>query len=187
ISVAYYNKTEVDKAILYRYPTNKSSVSKRIGTKDATPGKVESYQVPKNPVQMEADSVPPSIEDLTLNSEVNQKDNLELIANATDDQTVKSVKLHYKIDQSDDFNEVMLQENYDDLLFHHTIHAPALIGREYIDYYYVVSDGSNEVKSETYRINIKNELNHSSLRLNLKNEEMLRGERIIKATSEENT
>ena len=187
ISVAYYNKTEVDKAIIYRYPTNKSTVSKRIGTKDATPGKVESYQVPKKPVHIEEDSVPPSIEDLTLNSEVNQKDNLELIAKATDDHTVKSVKLHYKIDQDNEFDEVILHENYDDLLFHHTIDAPALIGREYIDYYYVVSDGSNEVKSETYRVNIKNELDHSSLRLNLKNEEMLRGEKIIKATSEENT
>lgn len=187
ISVAYYNKTEVDKGIVYRYPTNKSTVSKKIGIKEATPGQVESFQVPKKPVQIKTDSVPPTIEDLTLATEVNQEDNLELIANVKDETDVKSVRLFYKINHQDQFKEVILRESYEDLLFHHTIQAPDLIGREYIDYYYVVSDGTNDVKSETYRVKIKNELDHSSLRLNLKNEEMLRGEKVIKATSKDNT
>ncbi|WP_010676851.1 lamin tail domain-containing protein [Bacillus timonensis] len=186
ISVAYYYKSEVNKGIVYRYPTNKSTISKRIGTKEATPGQVESYQVPEKPVHIKKDSIPPTIEDITLTTEVNQEDNLELIAAVKDDNDVKSVRLFYKINHEDHFNEVILRQSYEDLLFHHTIQAPELIGREYLDYYYVVSDGTNEVKSETYRVTIKNELNHSNLRLNLKNDEMLRGKKVIKATSKDN-
>ncbi|MEH7384192.1 lamin tail domain-containing protein [Bacillus sp. JJ1521] len=189
ISVAYYNDepnvddTIANKGIVYLYPTDKSTLSKKVGILDATPGKVEGFQVPSQPVQIEEDTVPPTIENLTAITEVNQKDNIDIVANVTDDKEVKSVRLYYKINHQDEYSEAILQENYDDLLYHHTIYSPDLIGHEYVDYYFVVSDGKNEVKSETYRVTITNDLDDSSLRLNLKDGEMLRGEKIIKATS----
>lgn len=189
ISVAYYNDepnvddTFANKGIVYLYPTDKSTLSKKVGILDATPGRVEGFQVPSQPVQIEADTVPPTIDNLTKTTEVNQKDNINIVANVTDDKEVKSVRLYYKIDHQDEYSEGILQENYDDLLYHHTIYSPDLIGHKYVDYYFVVSDGTNEVKSESYRVTITNDLDDSSLRLNLKDEEMLRGEKIIKATS----
>ncbi|MEH7381266.1 lamin tail domain-containing protein [Bacillus sp. JJ1533] len=189
ISVAYYNDepnvddTFANKGIVYLYPTDKSTISKKVGILDATPGRVEGFQVPSQPVQMEEDTVPPTIENLTKTTEVNQKDNINIVANVTDDKDVKSVRLFYKIDQQDKYSEAILQENYDDLLYHHTVYSPDLIGHKYVDYYFVVSDGKNEVKSESYRVTITNDLDDSSLRLNLNNGEMIRGEKIIKATS----
>ena len=43
-----------------------------------------------------------------------------------------------------------------------------LIGRSYIEYYFVVSDGTNETKSSTVRVNVVGGPDHSPLRLNVK-------------------
>lgn len=190
ISVAYYNDepnvddTQANKGIIYQYPLDKSTVVKKVGILDATPGQVEGFQVPGESVQLEEDTVPPTIENLTTVTEVNQKDNIDIVANVTDDKEVKSVRLFYKIDNQDAYREAILQENYDDLLYHHTIYSPDLIGNQYVDYYFVVSDGSTEVTSETYRVTITNDLDFSSLRVNVKEDELLRGEKVLKATSE---
>lgn len=184
ISVAYYKKKpDVDEGIVYRYPTNKSAISKKIGTKDATPGEVERHQVPKQPVQIEEDTVHPKIDDLTKITEINQQDSLELVAQASDDKEVKSVRLFYKNDQQETFSDVILARNYDDSLFHHRVNSTELIGHEYIDYYFEVSDGTNKTKSKPHRVKISNKLDHSRIRLNVKNEDMLRGEKVIKATT----
>ncbi|MFS0865009.1 lamin tail domain-containing protein [Fredinandcohnia sp. 179-A 10B2 NHS] len=189
ISVAYYNDepnvddTHANKGIIYQYPLDKSTVVKKVGILDATPGQVEGFQVPGKRVQMEEDTVPPTIENLTTVTEVNQKDNIDIVANVTDDKEVKSVRLFYKIDNQDTYREAILQENFDDLLYHHTIFSPDLIGNQYVDYYFVVSDGSTEVTSETYRVTITNDLDFSSLRVNVKNDELLIGEKVLKATS----
>ncbi|WP_243355322.1 lamin tail domain-containing protein [Bacillus litorisediminis] len=189
ISVSYYNDepnvddTYANKGIIFGYPTDKSTVGKKIGVLDATPGRVEGFQVPSEPVHLEADTVPPTIENLTNLTEVNQKDNIDITANVTDDQEVKSVRLFYKVDNQSTYKEAILQENYDDLLYHHTIYSPDLIGNQYVEYYFVVSDGSTEVKSDTYRVTITNDLDSSSLRLNVKSDEILRGEKELKATS----
>ncbi|MCU9612618.1 lamin tail domain-containing protein [Caldibacillus lycopersici] len=190
VSVAYYfdepnvDDTMPDKGILYRFPTNKSTQSTKIAIMDATPGIVKPFQVPAQPVQHEEDSVPPSIENLTDVTELDQKDDIPIVINATDDKVVKSVRLFYKINNQSEYQEAILQEDYDDMLYHHTIYSPDLIGNQYVDYYFEVSDGQNEVISDTYRVTITSDLDQSSLRLNVADGEILNGTAVLKGTSE---
>ncbi|MBP3039570.1 lamin tail domain-containing protein [Bacillaceae bacterium Marseille-Q3522] len=191
VSVAYYNDdsnvddTYADKGIVYQYPVDKSRTQSKIANNvDATPGEVESFQVPKQPVHLEEDTVDPTLENLTAVTEVDQKENINIVVRATDDNEVKTVRLFYKINNQTEFNEVILQEDYNDILYHHTIYSPDLIGNEKVEYYFVTSDGTNEVTSETYEIKITNDLDLSSLRLNVKDGAILAGEKILKGTSE---
>ncbi|MFC0272253.1 lamin tail domain-containing protein [Metabacillus herbersteinensis] len=190
ISVSYYNdETNVDdsfqdKGIVYKYPVDKSTQLIKIGVEDATPGAVESFQVPGQPVHIEEDTVAPTIENLTNVSEINQKDNINLVANIKDDKEVKTVRFFYKIDNQTEYKDVIVKEDYDDLLYHHTIPSPDLIGNEQVEYYFVASDGTNEVRSETYQIKITSDIDTSSLRLNVKDNDILTGEKALKGTSQ---
>jgi hypothetical protein len=149
----------------------------------ATPGSVRAIQVPTNAREYPVDSVNPVLENLTDESTVSQKEDIEVIAKATDDREVKTVKIFYKIAGQEQFTEAIVKENYDDNFFHHTIYSPELIGKEYVEYYLFASDGTNDVKSETYRVQITNDLDQSSLRLNIKEGDMVAGDKVLKATS----
>lgn len=190
-SVAYYNEesgvddTNADKGIFYKYPVDGTNqmVKMSAGKEAATPGKVSQAQVPAKTIQVPDDISAPTIEDLTGKTENNQKEDLILTADAKDDQLVKTVALYYKNNEQSQYKKVLLQQDYNDLLYHFTVYSPDLIAKKYIEYYYMVSDGKNIIKTETYKINITSNQNPDPLRLNLKNEEFLSGEKIIKATS----
>jgi hypothetical protein len=188
-AVAYYNDesnvddTFADKGIQYRYPTDKSNKMHKLTIEPATPGSVRSVQVPVTPREYPVDSTKPVVENLTDVSSVNQKENIEVIAKASDDSEVKTVKIFYKISGQTEFTEAIVKENFDDNFFHQVIYSPELIGKEYVDYYLFASDGTNDVISETYRVQITNDLDQSSLRLNIKEGEMVAGEKVVKATS----
>lgn len=189
IAVAYYNDesnvddTYADNGIQYRYPTDKSKKMYKLTIEPATPGTVRPIQVPITPREYPIDSTSPVLENLTDVITVNQKENIEVIAKATDDREVKTVKIFYKISGQSEFTEAIVKENYDDSFFHHTIYSPELIGKEYVDYYLLASDGTNEVTSETYRVQVTNDLDQSSLRLNIKEGDKVGGEKVVKATS----
>lgn len=191
IAVSYYNEvpnvddTQPNMGIVYKYPEDGSTqlVKMSAGIQDATPGAVESFQVPNQPVQLEGDTENPSIENMTAVSEVNQKENIHIVADASDNMEVKSVRLFYRTNDQVVYNEAILAEDFDDMMYHHTIYSPDIIAKEYIEYYFVVSDGTNEVTSETFKISIESGLNDSSLRLNVKNGDILAGEKILKGTS----
>lgn len=189
IAVAYYNDesnvddTYADKGIQYKYPTDKSTKMQKITIEAATPGSVRAIQVPTSEREYPVDSSNPVIENLTAVTTVSQKEDIEVIAKATDDKEVKTVKIFYKISGQEQFTEAIVKENYDDSFFHHTIYSPDLIGKEYVDYYLFASDGINDVTSETHRVQITNDLDQSSLRLNIKDGDILAGEQVLKATS----
>ncbi|MFC4321542.1 lamin tail domain-containing protein [Litchfieldia salsa] len=192
VAVAYYNDvTNVDdsmpnKGIVYKYPTDKSTKMLKVsnGLLPATPGSLEEYQVPVKSVMVEEDTVQPTVQDLTTVSTVDQEDDIEIVAKADDNMSVKSVRLFYKTNGLE-FSEAILKENYDDSLYHHVIYSPNLIGKEYVEYYFVVSDGKNEVTSDTKRISITNTIDDSSLRLNVKDGEIVKGEKVLKGTSKD--
>lgn len=190
ISLAYYNDVPnvddsyPDQGIVYKYPVDQSSLQVKMEIKDATPGQVEAYQVPRQPVELANDSTAPTIENLTSINEVNQKENIDLIAKVTDDQEVKSVRLFYKTNDQDEEQMVILQQNKDDKMYHSIIYSPELIGKEYVEYYFVASDGTNEVKSETYRVSIEDDFNQDSLRLNVQDDEIVNGQVVLKGTSD---
>jgi Calcineurin-like phosphoesterase/Lamin Tail Domain len=193
LAVSYYfdeanvDDTNPNKGILYKYPVDGSTKSLKVspGLTDASPGAVEAFQVPSTPVHIEDDAVAPSVEDVTGLTEINQKENLEIVADAADDKEVKSVRLFYRMNGQTDYSEVILQENFDDMMYHHTIYSPDIIGKKYVEYYYVVSDGFTEVTSDTYKISITSDLDDSSLRLNVKDGDIVNGEKIVKGTSKE--
>ncbi|WP_099355717.1 lamin tail domain-containing protein [Fredinandcohnia onubensis] len=190
VALAYYNDvpnmddTYADKGIVYGYPTDQTTQQIKLDIKDATPGSVEAHQVPREAVQFPEDTIAPVIDNQTEVTEIAEKDNIEIAANVTDDQEVKSVRLFYKISDQDEYQMKILQQDSTNGLFHSTIYSPELIGKDFVDYYFVASDGSNEKTSDTYRVDITSDHDQSSLRLNVK-EDIVTGNVILKGTSAE--
>ncbi|MFD3447609.1 lamin tail domain-containing protein [Microbacteriaceae bacterium 4G12] len=193
IAVSYYNDqegvddTQPDKGILYTYPVNGSTISKKIsaGVENATPGSVQPNQVPVKPVHVEEDKVKPTIENVTRQTEVKETEDIKLSVDAKDDKGVKTVRVFYKTNDASEYKSVILQRDYNSLLFKHTIYSPEIIGKQYVEYYFVVSDGMNEVRSDTYKVKVISERDTSSLRINVKDNEILAGKKIIKGTSQD--
>ncbi len=191
ISAAYYNgtidsQTVANKGIVYKYPSNGSTemIMLSAGTEAATPGTVSGDQVPAVPVSLPEDTTEPTIADTTGLQEISQSNDLHLSADASDDQSVKSVALYYKNDSASDYTKRYLYFDYDDQNYQYTIYAPDLIGHSSIQYYYVVSDGTNEVTSATHTIAITGGADRSPLRLNLKDGDFVNGTFLIKGTAE---
>ncbi|GLX65752.1 S-layer homology domain-containing protein [Paenibacillus glycanilyticus] len=189
LSAAYYDtdaETVANKGIFYKYsPTGGSQMVKySAGTEAATPGTVAPVQVPQIPVKTPADSTKPTYKDLTNTPAIDKAQNLSIKAEAHDENSVKSVALFYKSNLDAQYTKRYLAESFDDTLYHYTIYSPELIGRDYIEYYYVVSDGQNEVTSDKYRTEIKGNTDHSDLRLNVKDGDFLAGTKVLKATAE---
>lgn len=191
VALAYYNDvpnvddTYADKGIVYGYPTDQTTQQIKLEIKDATPGTVEAHQVPREAMQLPEDTIAPVIDNKTEVTEIAEKDNIEIAANVIDDQEVKSVRLFYKISDQNDYQMKILQQDSTSGLFHSTIYSPELIGKDFVDYYFVASDGSNEKTSDTYRVDITTDHDQSSLRLNVKEEDIVTGVVILKGTSAE--
>ncbi|MGD7024358.1 lamin tail domain-containing protein [Rossellomorea vietnamensis] len=193
ISVSYYNDqagiddTTANKGILYKYPEDGSTQSVKVsaGIEDATPGYVEAFQVPGTPVTIEADTIDPVIENRTSVTEIQHTEDILIEAEATDNVEVKTVRLFHRTNGDTDFQEVILPLNQETGLYDNTIYAADLIGKNILEYYFMVSDGFNEVESDVYTIKIKNNLDDSTLRLNLEDQEIVSGTKVIKGTSKE--
>ncbi|MGG0855789.1 metallophosphoesterase [Metabacillus fastidiosus] len=194
IAAAYYfdeagvDDTHANKGIEYKYPADHSNQMVKIsaGTKAATPGTVDPSQVPNEVVKIEKDEAGPTVENRTTVLEAEQTDNIQLIAAANDNKEVKTVRLFYRNNEQVDYKEALLQRNKTDQLYYHKIYSPEIIGKEYIEYYFIVSDGFNETKSDTYKVIVNSNLNKDSLRLNINDGDILSGKKILKATSTNN-
>ncbi|MCD7034293.1 lamin tail domain-containing protein [Metabacillus sp. GX 13764] len=177
--------TAADKGIMYQYPVDgsKNMVKISYGKDMATPGSVTAKQVPAKTVTVPDDNEKPVIENLTTQTTVKQSENIKITADAQDNIQVKTVVLYYKLDGQQDFTKVLLQEDYNNLLFNHVIYSPDLIGKKNVEYYFTASDGSNEVTSDHYKIDVTSDKSDAPLRLNVKDGQILSGEQIIKGTS----
>jgi len=199
ISAAYYNnaivydggtagdETKEDKAIEFKYPVDGSTTMLKIssGINSPTPGSVDPAQVPAVPVHVVPDTIKPEVEDMTGVTEVAQADTLHLQAFAKDDRQIASVQVFIHSDKQTEYVGHNLTEDYNDKLYHYKLTSADLIGRSYIEYYFVVSDGTNETKSSTVRVNVVGGPDHSPLRLNVKDGEVVHGELTIKGTAEQ--
>ncbi|UTI42763.1 lamin tail domain-containing protein [Niallia sp. RD1] len=195
INVAYYNDeaTQLDTAmnmgILYKFPEDGSTQSVKISakTKLGTPGTVEPTQVPAQPVHVEDDTVPPTLTNATNIQEINQNDDVTIRAKATDDKGIKSVVLYYRTNDQADYEKLLLTVDPSDIEYYvATLYAANFIAKESIEYYFVATDGQNEVTSEKYVIHIKNDSSNEPIHLNVKEDDILSGNVILKATSKEN-
>ncbi|AZB44597.1 metallophosphoesterase [Bacillus sp. FJAT-42376] len=187
LNVAYYNDVPnvkdpaANKGINYTYPQDGSTKQLKVsaGKDAATPGTVNGYQIPKEPVQVKEDQTKPKIEDLTKKAAVDELSDLSITAEASDDHEVKSVKLYVKTDGGEE-KEWTLKQDYNDTLYHHTVYAPDLIGKKSIEYYFIVTDGKNETKTEPVRVSVNSSLDTSALRLNVKDGEFASGDKVLR-------
>lgn len=199
ISAAYYNsaifydggtagdETREDNAIEFKYPVDGSTTMIKIssGIGAPTPGTVNPAQVPAVPVHVVPDMIEPEIEDMTGVTVVDQAEALHLQAFAKDDRQVASVQVFIRSDKQPQYVQHNLIEDYNDKLYHYKLTSADLIGRSYIEYYFVVSDGTNEIKSNTVRVNVVGGPDHSPLRLNVKDGDVVHGEMTLKGTAEQ--
>lgn len=192
LSAAYYdgavaNETKDNMGILYKYPLNgtTSMLKYSTGTTFATPGTLEAGQAPQIGLTVAEDATSPKFKDLTGVSSADQANNLELVAEATDDRLVTTMALYYKTDNQASYAKRYLYPSYDDTLYHHTIYSPELIGRSYVDYYYEISDGANTITTEANRIAITGGNSRADVRLNVADGDILSGTPIIKGTAEQ--
>ena len=164
--------TQPNKGIMYKYPEDGSTklIKLSAGVEAATPGSVRSEQVPKQVVQLETDSVPPTIENMTVAIEVKQTDDIQIAAKVTDNIEVKSVRLRYRTNSNETYKEAILP--LEDL-YKYTIPYAEIIGKGEVEYYFVASDGTNETTSIMYKIKVNSERNTTGLRLNVKDGEIL--------------
>ena len=194
INVAYYNDeaaqldTAMNMGVLYKFPEDGSTQSVKISskTKLGTPGSIEPSQVPNEPVHVEDDTVPPTLINATNVQEIQQMNDLTIRAKATDDKGIKSVLLYYRTNDQTDYEKILLTVDASDSEYYATILSAAnFIAKEKIEYYFVATDGQNEVTSEKYVITIKNEINNAPIYLNVKDDDILTGKAILKAASKE--
>ncbi|MBS5911805.1 MAG: S-layer homology domain-containing protein [Paenibacillus macerans] len=195
VSAAYYDadtvyedgktETKENTGLQYKYPVNGSNQMIKVsgGLQFPAPGAVDSAQVPDTPVSIADDTVPPTIEDRTGITTTDQSQGFEIKGWAQDDKEVASVTLYVKSDKQTEYVPYLLTEDYGDLHYHHKVYAADLIGRKFIQYYYVVSDGFNEVTSPEYKVEITGGPDQSELRLNLKDGDLLSGTKTVKGTA----
>lgn len=198
ISSAYYDadqayadgtkgdETKENKAITYAYPLNGSSVMIKSGSgSDApSPGILDSSQIPPQPIQVEQDNLPPTVTDMTRTATVDQSKGLELVVDAKDNREVTSVEVYIRSDKDTEFSRYRLTEDFNDTMYHYNLSSASLIGRKTIEYYFVVSDGVHETRSDKTSISITGGVSDEALRLNVKDQDILQGTHILKGTSQ---
>lgn len=193
ISVAYYyddpkvDDTQPDKGIQYTFPRepgNKEMKKYSPGLELATPGEVATVQVPSAQVQLPVDTQLPTVDDLTVKGAVSDKQNVTLTFDANDEQSVKTVKLHYKTKEEDTFRSVYLTENYDTKLYTHKVYSPELLGKKKMQYYVSVSDGTNVVETPLTTITIENE-SYEDIGLNIGEGAFIRDQVLLKTYGQE--
>ncbi|MBP1966416.1 S-layer homology domain-containing protein [Paenibacillus aceris] len=188
LSTAYYinGDSKANKGILYKYPTDgsKTMIKYSSTVAAATPGSVDQVQVPPQTVKVTPDTLKPTLKDLTKESTIDQALDLEIIGEAKDETSLKTVALYYKTDKQSQYNKRYLKESFADTLYHYMIYSPELIGNSYVDYYFTASDGTNETVTQTKRVQIQGGSDHSSLRLNVKDGDVVSQTKVLKGTGE---
>jgi len=184
---AYYDgslSNVENKGTHYMYPAEGTTMTPlSTGTVAASPGTVTSAQIPAQPVSVREDTEAPTLQDRTGVTEIDQSQSLEIVADAQDDQQVKSVALYYKTDRDNEYTKRYLYEDYNDTMYHYTVSSPEMIGRAYVSYYFEVSDGTHTVVSDVRQVAIRSSLDSSPVRLNVKDGDVLSGTSVIKAAA----
>ena len=190
VAIAFYNDNPQsldpleDKGILYTYsrtPNNKIMEKYRGNIDLATPGSLLPLQVPEQKVQMSEDTYSPDIQDLSNVEEVNvEQDDVSLSFNVFDDQSIKTVRLHYKTDKDVSYQTVDLIKKSGSSIYKYIFPSVNLIGKNYLEYYVTSSDGTNSVESSKQKINVIQDKIPEGLSLNIANNTVLSKNAIIK-------
>ncbi|MGG1554425.1 S-layer homology domain-containing protein [Paenibacillus ferrarius] len=188
VASAYYvaGDAKANMGILYKYPVDGSQTMTKYSAAmaAATPGAVESVQVPTKTVTVTPDTVKPTLTDLTGKTVIDQSKDLEIIGDAKDNVAVKTVALYYKTEKQAQYTKHYLRESFADTMYHYTVFSPELIGNTYLDYYLTASDGTNETVLSSKRVEIQGGSDHAPLRLSVKDGDILSNSKVIRGTGE---
>ncbi|MGG3282143.1 S-layer homology domain-containing protein [Paenibacillus solani] len=198
ISAAYYDadqlydggvksdETKEDRGIQYKYPVNGSTpmIKASSGIEMASPGKIDSSQVPAVPKHVIPDTIEPVVTDLTGVTQIDQSQKLDLKVQAEDDNQITSVEVFVRSDKQTDYVSHHLMQDYNDKLYHYELPSADLIGRAYVEYYFSVSDGTNTVNTNIQKVEIVGGPDQSPLRLNVKDGDIISGTTVLKGTAQ---
>ncbi len=194
MAIAYYNEVPgvidavADKGILYTYSeTPNDNMLKKYSSRtyDATPGSVTSEQIPSEKVVIPQDEQKPEIQDVST-PEVNVEQNDLLFSfNLYDNISIKTARLYYKTNDEESFKAIDLTKKSGSSLYKYTIPSTDLIGKEYVEYYLSVSDGTNTIESEKKRVEVMQERVPQGLSINIQDDTILSKSVLVKAFNTE--
>lgn len=191
VVVAFYNDdlqnldSAEDKGILYTYsktPNDKMMKKYSSKTDFATPGSVSLSQIPAQKVQISEDNNKPEIQDLSIIEDFNiEQEDFTFAFNVFDDQSIKTVRLYYKTNKDASFHAVDLIKKNGSSIYNYILPSVELIGKDYLEYYVLASDGTSTVESSKQKVNIIQDKLPEGLSLNVKNNTVLSQNALIKA------
>lgn len=185
IDYVEYNKdgstdTAADKSIMYRY-NEKTGASEMIAN-NATPS--PGVVAPENQPVQATPTTPtgePVVENMTPSTFDGTQDLTFQIKASGQNTTIKSVTLAIKDNKSDTFEEYDLTRSSQQDVFAKTIPAVDLTGKTSYQYYFVISDGTNTVTTDTMTVS-NSSAQQGDLRVDVADGETLTGKRDIITT-----
>ncbi|MEE6287903.1 lamin tail domain-containing protein [Georgenia sp. MJ173] len=168
----------VDQGIAYGVDPADFSLQRIVATRAATPGAVEPDQVPTELTTMATDSTTPVVVDTTP-ATIDPAEDFTVSATVTDDTLVRSVTLQLRANLADDFTDHNLLVGENDS-YGHTIGAVDLTGKQYFEYRFVASDGSNQVVTDTVRVDVEG-VDTSPVRLSVTDGDVVAGTTTVSA------
>lgn len=186
VVTADYNNASYDvepnKGIFYKYPEDGSNQMALLNsaTDPATPGSVETDQIPDQTIPAQPDASP-QIENLTEKINSQPEKGLDIVASSKDGRVIKTFTLYFKIDDEENYTKVPLTFKEEDSLYHFRIDDLfKVLASSTIKYYFVASNGSYTKKSDSFEMQIERERGPL---LNTKDEQFVSGKTLIKGSA----
>ncbi|NWN87521.1 MAG: lamin tail domain-containing protein [Micrococcaceae bacterium] len=139
---------------------------------DPTPGTLHPAQAPASAVPAPADSTAPQVEDQTLDT-IDPETGMAFTARITDDVQVRTVTLNLQSNADDAAQQFVLRAG-DDHTYTYELPEADLTGKRFYDYSFTVSDGTNELTTDTQRVTAEG-VDDAAVRLNLDEDQWVSG------------
>ncbi|MFC0247558.1 lamin tail domain-containing protein [Citricoccus parietis] len=146
------------------------------GSADPTPGSLHRAQLPGSPVSLPADTAEPVVED-TTGGAIDPAEPFGFSARITDDVLVRTVTLNLRSNADDAPQQFSLQAGQgadQQDLYSYGLPQADLTGKRWFEYSFTVSDGTQEITSDTQRVSVEG-ADTAPVRLNLEDGQFLAG------------
>lgn len=177
INTGYYNMNgvrdvQVDQGLHFGVDEGDLHNQQLWGSADPTPGALHSAQTPETAVQLTADETDPQVEDNTADT-IDPDAGLAFTARITDDVQVKTVTLNLQSNADETVQQIVLRAGADDTYTYEVPEAD-LTGKRWYDYSFTVSDGTNNITTDTQRVTADG-VSDAPVRLNLEDDQWVSG------------
>lgn len=192
VNRAYYNMGETDDSVVnqgirYAVTPEDLMLQRMLGVTVATPGVVQEDQVPAGLMIEPADTVAPTVEDLTVYPveppAIDPAANFTIELSASDDTQVRTLELELANNVDDDIRSLKLVQG-EDGIYRHVVNAADLIGKKWYEYTVTARDGSNTTTTETRRVPLIG-ANLDPIRLNVTDGQYVGGDSTVIAAADD--